>query len=129
MEPLPPDSAAQAFIARWSGVAASELASAQSFVIDLCALLEVDRPHPTPEQDYMFERPVIFRYGDGSSSAGRIDCYKRGHFCLESKKLKADSHSKSFDDGLLRARSQHNTCCLRDHSRPTLIRGSCDPPF
>ena len=106
MEPLPPDSAAQAFIARWSGVAASELASAQSFVIDLCALLEVDRPHPTPEQDYMFERPVIFRYGDGSSSAGRIDCYKRGHFCLESKKLKADSHSKSFDDGLLRARSQ-----------------------
>ncbi len=106
MEPLPPDSAAQAFIARWRGVAASELASAQSFVIDLCALLEVDRPHPTPEQDYMFERPVIFRYGDGSSSAGRIDCYKRGHFCLESKKLKADSHSKSFDDGLLRARSQ-----------------------
>ena len=100
------DATARAFIAHWSGVAASELASAQSFVIDLCALLEVDKPHPTPAQDYMFERPVTFLHGDGSTSAGRIDCYKRGHFCLESKKLKLGSHTKGFDDGLLRARSQ-----------------------
>jgi hypothetical protein len=48
---------AEDFIARWQGVTASELATAQSFVIDLCALLGVDKPHPTPEQDYMFERP------------------------------------------------------------------------
>ena len=102
----PDDAVASAFIARWSGVAASELASAQSFVIDLCALLEVDKPHPTAAQDYMFERPVTFLHGDGSTSAGRIDCYKRDHFCLESKKLKLGSHTKGFDDGLLRARSQ-----------------------
>jgi hypothetical protein len=54
----------------------------------------------------MFERPVTFRHGDGSSSAGRIDCYRQGAFCLESKKLKAAGHTKGFDDGLLRARSQ-----------------------
>jgi hypothetical protein len=66
--------AAAAFIQRWSGVTASELATAQSFVIDLCALLGMERPHPTPEQDYMFERPVTFLHGDGSSSAGRVDC-------------------------------------------------------
>ena len=66
--------AAAAFIARWSGVRASELATAQSFVIDLCDLLGVAKPHPTPDQDYMFERPVTFAHGDGSSSAGRIDC-------------------------------------------------------
>ena len=96
----------QAFIDRWQGIAASELATAQSFTIDLCALLGVDKPHPTPAQDYMFERPVTFRHGDGSTSAGRIDCYKRGHFVLEAKKLKAGSHTKGFDDGLLRARSQ-----------------------
>ncbi|WP_296669612.1 DNA methyltransferase [Rhodoferax sp.] len=97
---------AQAFITRWRGVTASELSTAQSFVIDLCALLDLAKPHPTPEQDYMFERPVTFRHGDGSTSAGRIDCYRQGAFCLESKKLKTAGHTKGFDDGLLRARSQ-----------------------
>lgn len=71
---------AQAFIERWQGVTASELATAQTFVMDLCELLGVPKPHPTPAQDYMFERPVTFTHGDGSSSAGRVDCYKRGHF-------------------------------------------------
>ena len=98
--------AAHAFIARWQGVTASELSTAQSFVIELCALLGVERPHPTPEQSYMFERPVTFTHGDGSTSAGRIDCYRRGHFVLEAKKLQVGSHTKSFDDGLLHARSQ-----------------------
>jgi hypothetical protein len=64
--------AATAFITRWSGTTASELATAQSFMMDLCVLLGVDKPHPTPEQDYMFERPVTFNHGDGSSSPGRI---------------------------------------------------------
>lgn len=98
--------AANAFIQRWQHNTASELATAQSFVIDLCELLGVTKPHPTPEQDYMFERPITFAHGDGSTSAGRIDCYRRGHFVLEAKKLKAGSHTKGFDDGLLRARSQ-----------------------
>ncbi len=98
--------AANAFIQRWQHNTASELATAQSFVMDLCELLGVTKPHPTPEQDYMFERPVTFAHGDGSTSAGRIDCYRRGHFVLEAKKLKAGSHTKGFDDGLLRARSQ-----------------------
>jgi len=102
----PDDAAAAAFIARWQGVQASELATAQSFVIELCELLDVDKPHPTPAQDYMFERPVTFAHGDGSTSAGRIDCYRRGAFVLEAKKLQAPSHTKGFDDGLLRARSQ-----------------------
>lgn len=63
-------------------------------------------PHPTPEQADMFERPITFSHGDGSTSAGRIDCYRRGHFVLEAKKLKAGSHTKGFDDALLRARAQ-----------------------
>ncbi len=100
------DDTAQAFIQRWQHNTASELATSQSFVMDLCDLLGVSKPHPTPELDYMFERPVTFSHGDGSTSAGRIDCYRRGHFVLEAKKLKAGSHTKGFDDGLLRARSQ-----------------------
>ena len=98
--------AIDAFIKRWQGVTASELATAQSFVMDFCELLGVAKPHPTPEEDYMFERPVTFEHGDGSKSPGRIDCYRRGHFVLEAKKLKAGAHTKGFDDGLLRARSQ-----------------------
>lgn len=100
------DTAAHAFITRWRGVQASELATAQSFVIELCALLGVDKPHPTLEQGYMFERPVGFAHRDGTQSAGRIDCYKRGHFVLEAKKLKAASHTKGFDDGMIRAHAQ-----------------------
>ena len=97
--------AVDAFVARWQGVTASELATAQSFVIDLCALLGVDAPHATAAQDYMFERPVSFRHGDGGSSPGRIDCYKRGAFVLEAKKIKAGV-GKGFDDALQRARGQ-----------------------
>lgn len=97
---------AKAFVERWQGVTASELATAQSFVIELCELLDVAKPHPNAAQDYMFERPVTFTHGDGTSSSGRIDCYRRGHFVLEAKKLRAGAHTKGFDDGLLRARSQ-----------------------
>ncbi|MDP3249491.1 MAG: class I SAM-dependent DNA methyltransferase [Polaromonas sp.] len=99
-------SRASAFVERWQGVTASELSTAQSFVRELCELLGVQVPHATPEQDYMFERPVTFSHGDGSTSPGRIDCYRRGHFVLESKKLKSSTQTKGFDDALLRARAQ-----------------------
>ncbi|HEY4531093.1 MAG TPA: DNA methyltransferase [Luteimonas sp.] len=103
---LADEAATDAFIERWQGVTASELSTSQSFLIDLCRLLGVEVPHPTPEQDYMFERPITFAHGDGSTSAGRIDLYRRGAFVLESKKVRAGQHTKGFDDALLRARSQ-----------------------
>ena len=97
---------AEGFITKWSGVNASELSTSQSFLADLCRLLGVPGPHPTPEQDYMFERPITFVHGDGSTSAGRIDLYRRGAFVLESKKLRVGPKGKGFDEALLRARSQ-----------------------
>ena len=97
---------ALAFIQRWAGTTASELSTAQSFVTQLCELLGVAAPHATPDQAYMFERPITFSHGDGSTSAGRIDCYRSGHFVLEAKKLKTGSQTKGFDDALLRARAQ-----------------------
>ncbi len=114
----------EAFIARWQDVTASELATAQSFVIELCRLLGLPEPHHG--QDYMFERPVTFRHGDGGSSAGRIDCYKRGCFVLEAKKLKTGAEgvaSRSYDDSLLRARSQ-----AENYAR-ALPAGEGRPPF
>jgi hypothetical protein len=98
------------FIARWQGVQitnASELSSSQTFILDLCALLQVPTPLPTAAQDYMFERPITFAHGDGSTSAGRIDCYKRGAFVWESKKLRnTPALGKRFDIAMLTARSQ-----------------------
>jgi hypothetical protein len=116
--------AASDFIAKWSGVAASELSTAQSFALDLCRLLGVDLPHPDAEQKYMFERPVTFVHGDGSTSAGRIDLYRRGAFVLEAKKLKAATHTKGFDDAMLRARSQaeqYARALPADEGRPPFL--------
>lgn len=80
------------FIGRWQGADGSELANAQSFTRELCELLKVPVPDParadTRDNAYVFERRVIFSSPDGSTSEGRIDCFKRGAFVLESKKLK-----------------------------------------
>jgi len=92
--PLTDDELTDHFIQRWQGVTASELATAHSFVLDLCDLLGVEKPHLTPEQSYMFERPLKEAHGDGSQSDRRVDCYKRGHFILEAKKIKAGNHPK-----------------------------------
>jgi hypothetical protein len=118
------------FIQRWQGVqlsSASELASSQTFILELCALLDVPTPLPSEEQDYMFERPVQFAHGDGSISPGRIDCYKRGHFVWESKKLRdMPTSGKRFDTAILRARSQAENYA-RALPAPDIKQGR--PPF
>ena len=52
-------------------------------------MLEVPRPEPAVPDDsqnsYVFERAVQFHNGDGTTSAGRIDLYKKGCFVLEAK--------------------------------------------
>ena len=67
----------------------SELANYQLFILGLCEALGLDRPAMAQEQnernDYVFERRVDFKHPDGSRSAGRIDCYRRGCFILEAK--------------------------------------------
>jgi hypothetical protein len=100
----------EAFVKTWAGVSGSERANYQLFVGELCALLGVARPDPSREDTrdnaYVFERRVTFSHGDGSTSSGFIDCYRRGAFVLEAKKVKAAGHTKGFDDALMRARAQ-----------------------
>ena len=101
---------AQPFISRWRAAGGSERANCQLFVTELCALLGLPAPEPAREDvrdnAYVFERRVGFAHGDGSTSSGFIDCYRRGAFVLEAKKLRAGAHTKGFDDALLRARAQ-----------------------
>ena len=70
------------FIERWKESAAAERANCQPFLSELCDVLEVPRPQPAQADDeqnaYVFERAVTFHNGDGSTSTGRIDLYKRG---------------------------------------------------
>ena len=100
----------QDFITRWQQASGSELANAQSFVRELAELLGEAPPNParedTRDNNYVFERRVIFRHGDGSTAEGRIDCYKRGCFVLEAKKLRQGAQTRGFDDAMLRARGQ-----------------------
>jgi len=97
------------FIARWSAAGGSERANYQLFVQELCDLLELPRPEParedTRDNAYVFEHRVTFRHGDGTESAGFIDCYRRSAFVLEAKKLRVGG-GKGYDDALLRARGQ-----------------------
>jgi hypothetical protein len=77
------------FIERWKNSGAAERANYQLFLSELCDVLGVPRPDPTKPDDaenaYVFERSVTFHHADGSTSTGRIDLYKRGHFVLEAK--------------------------------------------
>jgi len=77
------------FISRWQGSGGAELANSQSFLKELCALLDVPQPEPTAADEsrnaYAFEKAVEFNNGDGTTSSGRVDLYRRGAFVLESK--------------------------------------------
>ncbi|SBT10507.1 conserved hypothetical protein [Candidatus Propionivibrio aalborgensis] len=116
-----------AFLARWQDADGSELANYQLFITDLCRVLGVPSPDParedTRDNAYVFERRITFRHGDGSSSTGRIDCYRRSHFVLEAKKIKLGVTSKGFDDALQRARGQ-----AESYAR-ALPAGEGRPPF
>jgi hypothetical protein len=116
-----------AFITRWQHASGSERANHQLFITELCELLGVPKPDParddTRDNAYVFERRVQFSHGDGSTSHGFIDCYRRGMFVLEAKKVRAAALTKGFDDALLRARAQ-----AESYAR-ALPAGEGRPPF
>jgi hypothetical protein len=129
------DTVIEAFVRRWERSGAAERANYQLFLTELCDIIGVPRPEPAGADDtgnaYVFERGVEFRHGDGSTSTGRMDLYKRRCLVLEAKqganepaapadplsdavreqkrKLKAGTARRgtaAWDDAMLRARSQ-----------------------
>ncbi|MCK9387343.1 MAG: hypothetical protein M0Q22_02985 [Sulfuritalea sp.] len=121
--------AIEAFIVRWQSAGGSERANYQLFITELCHLLDLPKPEPAQaearDNAYVFERRVTFRHGDGSSSNGFIDCYRRAAFILEAKQTKlAETIGKVFDDALLRARSQaenYARALPADEGRPPFL--------
>ncbi len=100
----------QAFLTTWEKSGASELANAQSFINDLCHVLEVDSPHPsTPDEHanaYVFNKTIP----GGEASKNFIDCYKRGCFILETKQgadaVGADDRAPVSAEGEARHRAR-----------------------
>ena len=118
----------KAFIDRWRGASGSELANYQLFLGELVELLDLPRPDParedTRDNAYVFERRIVFKHGDGSESAGRIDLYRRAHFVCEAKKVKLTVATKGFDDALQRARGQaegYARALPADEGRPPFL--------
>jgi len=138
------------FLERWIGSGGSEMATAQSFAIDLTDLLGVPRPHVSDKDgdflDYRFERPVTETH-TGRKKNRRIDLYKKGHFILEAKQFispdtkdkdtlemflakdtpKQSGHgtrgTSKFDDTMMKARNQ------ADNYARAVAREDGWPPF
>ncbi len=80
------------FLSRWAASGDAERANKDAFLVELCEVLGVERPHPKtgdPARDvYVFEKDVA-RAVEGGTSLGRIDLYKQGCFLLEAKQAGA----------------------------------------
>ena len=90
------------FIAHWKDAKGGERAQSQSFLNDLCDLLEVTKPK---DNDYKFEYALR-----GDKATDFVDLYKRGCFVLESKQSRAKGQKKAVEgqDDLLAAIEQPN---------------------
>ena len=99
----------ETFITRWHTSGAAERANYVSFLNELCDLLGVPKPDPTMKDDerdaYVYERAITFHNPDGTTSAGRIDLYKRGCFVLEAKQRRLRG-TRGWDVMMQAARGQ-----------------------
>lgn len=55
------------FISTWEGVAASERQISQTFLLELCELLDVPQPGPRHNGSYTFEFPLVEKIHDGTT--------------------------------------------------------------
>lgn len=75
----------QAFLTKWQASGAAERANAQAFLLELCDILDVERPHPKTNDEhsnaYVFEKTIP----SVTDTSNFIDLYKRHCFVLETK--------------------------------------------
>lgn len=97
--PSSPDSAVEAFITRWEPSGAAERSNAQTFLTELCDLLELEHPDPAvpeeTENGYVFEKSIPRVHSDGTQTTVSADLYKRGCFMLETKQGATEKSAES----------------------------------
>jgi len=110
VEPVVSADAVDTFISRWKGSTGSERSNFQSFMRDLCDLL--DLPHPDPgsaknaHNTYVFERFIAPKRADTTTEQRFIDLYKRDCFVLEGKQTGKELASKSHQNAINAALNQ-----------------------
>lgn len=118
----------EAFIKRWTDrTGGAERANYALFLVELCDLIDVRRPDPAGEEternEYVFERAVRFSHDDGSTSPGRIDLYKKGHFVLEAKQSKKREKGGEVYEQLAFALESGRGVGAAQIERPTKSKG------
>ena len=111
MEALIADpSAVDEFLKRWKGNTGSERANFQSFMRDLCTLLDLPHPNPgegdTSQNAYVFERFIASARVDGNTDNRYIDLYRRDCFVLEGKQTGKELASRSQQNAINAAVAQ-----------------------
>ncbi len=76
------------FVKKWKNAKGGERAQAQSFIIELCHLMQTSVPH---DGDYKFEYSM-----KGAKATDFADLYKRGCFVLEAKQSRAKGQKKAI---------------------------------
>ncbi|WP_269619223.1 class I SAM-dependent DNA methyltransferase [Zhongshania sp. BJYM1] len=98
------------FLNRWKGNSGSERSNFQSFMRDLCTLLELPLPEPgegdTSKNSYVFERFIASARVDGNTDNRFIDLYRRDCFILEGKQTGKELASLSHQNAINAAVAQ-----------------------
>jgi len=103
-------SAVEDFLKRWKGNSGSERSNFQSFMRDLCTLLDLPHPEPgegdTNQNAYVFERFISSPRVDGNTESRYLDLYRRDCFVLEGKQTGKELASRSHQNAINAAVAQ-----------------------
>src|SRR6266511_3853411 len=108
-----------AFLAHWLPSGDSQRVDKDSFLKELCHVLDLPEPEPTqgdPTQDrYVLQREVRIEHPDGQVITRSIDLYKADCFVLETKQSSIESAYKqgrarrsteAWENAMARTRTQ-----------------------
>lgn len=131
VEPVANAEAVDNFIARWKGSTGSERANFQSFMGELCVLLQLPVPDPGKAENshnaYVFERFIAPQRADSTTEKRYIDLYRRDCFVLEGKQtgktLATQSHQNAINAAVSQAERYVRGLPLEEveHGRPPFI--------
>jgi MmeI, DNA-methyltransferase domain/MmeI, N-terminal domain/MmeI, helicase spacer domain len=110
LDAIADSTAVKNFLDRWKGNSGSERSNFQSFMRDLCSLLDLPLPDPgegdTSQNSYVFERFIASPRIDGNTESRYIDLYRRDCFVLEGKQTGKQLASRSHQNAINAAVAQ-----------------------
>ncbi|WP_444679622.1 class I SAM-dependent DNA methyltransferase [Halomonas sp. E19] len=131
VKPFAAPAAVTEFVARWKGNTGSERANFQSFMRELCELLELPLPDPGKAENdhnaYVFERFIAPQRADSTTEKRYIDLYRRDCFVLEGKQtgktLATQSHQNAINAAVSQAERYVRGLPLEEveHGRPPFV--------